>query len=166
MYGKFLSNSWDIKFILHTWSTIPFIGLHLGKYDTFWKHFLRTDLVQSYKGRVVRWGLNPSLSIYVSTAFPQISAENRTCSLGQRNYLTDIICICFANASKHLSIHLTVLQVFDQHHHSTTISANLKNWAKVKKNTPFPWAKHTGLRIVKAKGSAWASQPTRIGLLP
>ena len=124
------------------------------------------DLAQSYKDRVVRWGLNPSLSIYVSTAFPQLSAENRTCSLGQRNYLTDIICICFANASKHLSIHLTVLQVFDQHHHCTMISANLKNWAKVKKNTPFPWAKHTGLRIVKAKGSAWASQSTRIGLLP
>lgn len=38
------------------------------------------DLVQSYKARAVSWALNPSIShvsIYVSTAFPQLSAENR-----------------------------------------------------------------------------------------
>lgn len=38
------------------------------------------DLVQSYKARAVSWALNPSIShvsIYVSTAFPQLSTENR-----------------------------------------------------------------------------------------
>lgn len=71
---------------------IPAINLHLGKeiYDKLKKKKLLkdgeteihrfSDLAQSYKATVVSWGSNPNLchnNIYVSTVFPQLSAENR-----------------------------------------------------------------------------------------
>lgn len=59
--------------------------------------------------------------------------------------------VSVVNASKHLWIHLTILQVFDRHHRCILISANLELSHHKEEYTPF-LSLAGSTQIAKAKG--------------